>query len=49
MFGGVYLKFDLASEFIEHSNGVYLTFFHNCSLKGGKKTILELINNVAFA
>ena len=24
-----------------------LEFFHNCSLKGEKRTILELINNVA--
>ena len=26
-----------------------LEFFHNCSLKGRKRTILERINNVAFA
>ena len=48
MFGGVYLKLGFATE---HSNGVYLTleFFHNGNLKGGKRTILELINNLVFA
>ena len=55
MFGRIYLKFGLATEYlnigmglfdiISHASGID----HNCSVKSGKRTILELINNVAFA
>ena len=39
---GVYLNIATESDIINYA-------FHNCSLKGGKRTILELINNTAFA
>ena len=45
---GVYLN--IATEFIWHYKLRFrLRMLHICSLKGGKRTILELINNVAFA
>ena len=44
---GVYLN--IAKEFLFINSASDLEFFHNCSLKGGNRIILESINNLVFA
>ena len=50
-FSEVYLKFGLATSLSELSNGTASDqeVFHDCSLRGGGRIILEWINNVASA
>ena len=38
---------NIATEFIYYNLCFRLRIFHNCSLKGGKRTIFQRINNVA--
>ena len=48
MFGRVYLKFSLATDFIFYNLHFRRRIFHSCSLKSRKKTIFCRINNVVF-